>query len=209
MTNKIARVAVALCALLHISAATAQPETDGWHLKRQRDDISVYTRAVDGSRFAEFRGTTTLFCSGDEFLALYRDADALTEWLYNVTSAELIEHESDDNFVTHTATRAPWPAKHRDSVVRSRIERDPTSGVITIRLSSEADAIATMDRHVRVQRLAGLWRLTPRDEGGLTVEYRAHVDPGGGLPAWLVNAFVVDAPFDTLRALRARLTAKN
>ena len=39
------------------------------------------------------------------------------------------------------------------------------------------------------------------------VEYQAHVEPGGSMPAWLANKFVVDAPFETIRDLRELVTA--
>jgi hypothetical protein len=29
-----------------------------------------------------------------------------------------------------------------------------------------------------------------------------HTEPGGSVPSWLANKFVVDAPFNTLKALK-------
>ena len=46
---------------------------------------------------------------------------------------------------------------------------------------------------------------TPLANGQVEVVYEAHADPGGGLPSWLVNSFVVDAPLNTLRGLREKI----
>ncbi|MEO6631403.1 MAG: lipid-binding protein, partial [Mucilaginibacter sp.] len=38
------------------------------------------------------------------------------------------------------------------------------------------------------------------------VEYSIHVDPGGALPAWLVNIFATDAPMKIFKSLKVQLT---
>ena len=41
--------------------------------------------------------------------------------------------------------------------------------------------------------------------GRLRVEYKSNVDPGGNLPAFLMNQFAVDGPFESFSALRKHL----
>ncbi|MGH8352275.1 MAG: START domain-containing protein, partial [Pseudomonas sp.] len=50
----------------------------------------------------------------------------------------------------------------------------------------------------------GLWKLVPMGGGEVEVTYQVHSEPGGSVPSWLANSFVVDAPYNTLAALRAR-----
>ncbi|MEZ4291465.1 MAG: hypothetical protein R3E53_13375 [Myxococcota bacterium] len=38
--------------------------------------------------------------------------------------------------------------------------------------------------------------------------FAMHLDPGGGLPDWLVNARIVGTPFEALTNLRARVGRK-
>ena len=35
--------------------------------------------------------------------------------------------------------------------------------------------------------------------------YEVHTEPGGSVPSWLANSFVVDAPLQTLQGLRAKV----
>ena len=39
----------------------------------------------------------------------------------------------------------------------------------------------------------------------MEVTYEVHTEPGGSVPSWLANSFVVDAPLQTLRGLRLRM----
>ena len=55
--------------------------------------------------------------------------------------------------------------------------------------------------YVRVTSLKGQWRVVPKN-GGSEVTYEAQSEPGGSVPSWLANSFVVDAPLNTLKGLR-------
>jgi hypothetical protein len=68
-------------------------------------------------------------------------------------------------------------------------------------LNEEAEYLPLQQGFVRVSRVKGFWQLKPY-EGGVEVVYQVHSDPGGSVPAWLANSFVVDAPFNTLINLR-------
>ncbi|GAA4310475.1 hypothetical protein GCM10023149_05170 [Mucilaginibacter gynuensis] len=47
--------------------------------------------------------------------------------------------------------------------------------------------------------------ITPLKNGQIKVEYSLHVDPGGALPAWLVNMFATDGPMKIFRNLKLQL----
>ena len=43
----------------------------------------------------------------------------------------------------------------------------------------------------------------PKGADQTEVTYQVHTEPGGSVPSWLANKFVVEAPFNTLKALKA------
>ena len=49
------------------------------------------------------------------------------------------------------------------------------------------------------------WRLEPLAPERTRVVFTLHLEPGGGVPAWMANARVVSTPFEALENLRARL----
>jgi hypothetical protein len=57
--------------------------------------------------------------------------------------------------------------------------------------------------YVRVAQVEGFWKLVPKGADQTEVTYQVHTEPGGSVPSWLANKFVVEAPFNTLKALKA------
>jgi ribosome-associated toxin RatA of RatAB toxin-antitoxin module len=56
---------------------------------------------------------------------------------------------------------------------------------------------------VRIKNMTGKWQLTPVENNKVKVVYEMNIDPGGKIPKWLVNAMLVDIPFNTLQKLRS------
>ena len=55
---------------------------------------------------------------------------------------------------------------------------------------------------VRVQAINSVWRFTPLADGQTEIYFQQHSDPGGSIPALLVNRLVKDIPFNTLKNFR-------
>jgi len=48
-----------------------------------------------------------------------------------------------------------------------------------------------------------MWIFENLDTKKTKVTYQMHAEPGGSLPAWLINSSVVDPPYKTLINLKA------
>lgn len=88
----------------------------------------------------------------------------------------------------------------RDLILQVTTTRD-ADGSVTRALHGVADYLPLQQGFVRVSKVEGFWNLTPREDE-IEVVYQVHSEPGGSVPAWLANSFVVDAPFNTLQGLR-------
>ena len=79
-------------------------------------------------------------------------------------------------------------AQDRDYTVKVTAERDPETGRIQVAFVSAPEAGPPAQRgYVRVTAIHGSWTLAPTPDGGALVTYVVSSDPGGALPAWLVN----------------------
>ncbi len=58
---------------------------------------------------------------------------------------------------------------------------------------------------VPISHVAGYWQFTKVEDNITDVVYQFVSDPGGNIPDWLVNSFVVQSPYHTLENLRERL----
>ncbi|MDZ7607600.1 MAG: hypothetical protein U5K79_18875 [Cyclobacteriaceae bacterium] len=48
----------------------------------------------------------------------------------------------------------------------------------------------------------GSWIVRQENENEISIRFQYHADPGGDIPGWLVNAFIVKSPYQTLVNLR-------
>jgi ribosome-associated toxin RatA of RatAB toxin-antitoxin module len=78
--------------------------------------------------------------------------------------------------------------RDRDYTVKVTAEREPATGRMQVTfVSAPEDGPPPQDRYVRVTAIHGSWTLVPTRDGGTLVTYVVSSDPGGALPAWLVN----------------------
>jgi len=176
-----------------------------WDLEVESDGIKVYTQEIPGSSFKAFRGDMTLQTSLKSLAAHLMDAESMDDWLHDCSKSELVSRLDGNEFIVYQEAHAPWPVSNRDYLLHSKIEQEPQTKVVLMSFTAVVEGDTTGDECVRVTELNGFWRLTPLSNGYVYIEYETHADPGGALPAWLANSFVVDQPLNTLRNLAARV----
>ena len=99
----------------------------------------------------------------------------------------------------------PWPFIKRDSISLAQLSQNQQTRRVIITIKSVPRFIKPKPGYLRIIDMQGRWILTPRGKGLIHVVYEMRVDPGGNLPKWLVNAFSVDMPFETLVNLRKQI----
>ena len=77
-------------------------------------------------------------------------------------------------------------------------------GSLTRNLEGVPTYIPEEKGFVRVKEVKGFWKFVPKGADQIEVTYQVHTEPGGSVPAMVANKFVVDAPFNTLKALKER-----
>ena len=55
---------------------------------------------------------------------------------------------------------------------------------------------------VRLTEAKASWIFKPLADGEIEVTTVAHINPGGPLPGWMTNLFLIDSPFNTLVNLK-------
>jgi len=178
-----------------------------WSLVRERDGITVHTRPVEGSGIREFRGSALVAAPVDAVRALLRDGDRFSTWFPNTSESKLLAREGAVAY-QYSVLDAPWPVTDRDNVFRSVTDVDETTGVVSIRVRAAPDDYPEQPGRVRVRRARGRWLLEPVSTDSTRVTFTMHLEPGGGVPEWLINAQVVETPFDALTSMRRALGSR-
>ena len=188
---------VCVAALLSSGAVWAGQD---WHLVKDEDGIEVYLKDVPGSSYQAYRGVVHIRSGVDRVLALQDDPVQACTWIYECRQQKLLKSEQNRAW-TYTQVNTPWPVQARDTVLKIDTQHQ-AGGVVLREISAEPTFMPANAEYVRVPQAAGYWKLTPRDSGELEVIYELHAEPGGSVPAWLANRFVVESPFQTLKQLR-------
>src|SRR5690606_22875153 len=170
-----------------------------WELQRNDEQAMAYSRIDKAPGRRVCRVETVMKASLNALVAMKRDAARIPQWMDGVKSSRIVQ-EADDYYITHTLVPSPWPVKDRDSVVRSDI-RQQDDGSVLIEFASVEGVVPPQKNYERVQNVKGCWCFTPLQDGKTRVEYEVMVDPGGKLPAWLVNRFALDVPYNSIKQM--------
>jgi len=184
------------------------PESD-WNLKKDKDGIKIYTRSIEGSSFDEFRGITTIENSSlEEVLSVIFDVKNYESLFPDCMNPKVLKQDGKYYDIHYIQVKAPWPVKNRDTVYEQKAVVDENGKHAFVSLKPLPDFIAEDKDFVRIREGSGFWELDEDEGNNVKVTYQFHGEPGGDIPAWLANSFVVTQPFQTLVNLKNRLKIK-
>lgn len=194
------RMAV-LCGLT-VLLATATAQAEDWKVVKDQDGIKVSLSDVAGSKYKAYRGVTVMNTTMAKLRALQEDVPNACSWIHECKSQKLLKYEGNKSW-TYTQFNTPWPVTSRDSVLEVTTV-EGADGSLTRNLKGVPTYLPEEKGFVRVTQVDGYWTFVPKGAGQVEVTYQVHTEPGGDVPSWLANKFVVDAPFNTLKALKDR-----
>ena len=178
---------------------------NGWTLKKDKDSIKVYVRGNDQSKFDELKVEVSIKAKLSELAALILDINDYKSWSFNTRSAHVLKQVSPSELYFYSEINSPWPADDRDLALHLTITQDPVSKTMIIKVSSEPGLIPAKPNTVRVPISSEIWTVTRLDKTRIHIDYQLKLDPGGTVPAWLINTFSVKGPFETFKNLREQI----
>ncbi|MDV9034236.1 START domain-containing protein [Pseudomonas sp. RAC1] len=194
---------VLLCGMGVLLAPVAWAEN--WQVAKDEEGIQVSLSEVAGSKYKAYRGVTVIKAPLAKIKALQEDVASSCAWVHECKSQKLLKHEGDQSW-TYTQFNTPWPVTPRDSILHVTTVQE-ADGSLMRKLEGEPKYLPEEKGFVRVAQVEGFWKLVPKGDS-TEVTYQVHTEPGGSVPSWLANKFVVEAPFNTLKALRERAEAR-
>jgi len=190
--------------LLVLIASSASAQND-WKLSTEKEGIKIYTSMVPDSKVKAIKVECDLNATTSQLVALVMDINTAPDWVYHVKSAKLVKEVSPTELYYYSEVSLPWPAANRDFVAHLIVSQNPDTKVVTIDGPATPGFVPVKKGVVRIENSIGKWIITPLGPNQINVEYSIHVDPGGSLPAWLVNIFATDAPLQIFRNLKMQL----
>jgi len=191
-----------LLLVLTITSALAQND---WKLSTDKEGIKIYTSIVPDSKIKAVKVECDLNATPAQLVAVVMDINTAPDWVYHVKSAKLVKQVSPAELYYYSEVTLPWPVANRDFVAHLIASQNPDTKVVTIDGPAVPGFVPVKKGIVRIGHSFGKWIITPIGTDQVHVEYSIHVDPGGSLPAWLVNIFATDAPLKIFENLKVQL----
>jgi hypothetical protein len=195
---------LALPTLLLLSALGSMGQSD-CELRKNMDSVKVYTCKTGLSKFKAIKVKFTVNATYSEFVAMLLDIENFNHWQYKTRHAHVLEQISDRELIYYAEVEAPWPVSNRDIIIKMKVDQDPVTHWVTVRGNSLPDYLPKKDHVVRVPTSQSLWILKSIKRSQIQAEYDVQVDPGGSVPAWLINIFAADGPYQTFRAFKDKI----
>jgi len=198
------------------SNITAQAEntavTEEWDLKNDSDSIYVYARNSHNSNIHEVLVITEILAPPWRVNAVLADHQHHPEFMPYISETVILRNEPAKVSVFQQLDFFLLPITDRYYTIRIVIEPDrfgAGSYRIGWRLENEKSFIRE-GRGIPIHVNVGYWELRPINNGSHTsVNYYHLADPGGWLPAWLINRAVIVILPRMIKAVKQRVLASQ
>lgn len=199
------KMQIALFLIAMLAGSNPSVSQTNWKLAKNKDGITIYEGKTPGSSFKSIKVECTLEGTYDQLISVLSNVSQHKQWVYNNKSASLLKSVSPSEFYYYTETSLPWPINNRDAVMHTTIKKDSLNRFLRVHSVSDAGYSPQRDGKVRVKHSKVAWYVTMPTATTLHVIYTLEADPGGSVPAWLVNSFVEKGPYESFKKLKALL----
>jgi hypothetical protein len=171
-----------------------------WELQSDKEGIQIYTKDVEGAKFKQVKGVTNVPISLEHLVSILTDFNNYHIWNEHISESHVVSTSDDTTHYVYTMEDTPWPVQNRYHVSKMTVSKSDAQCMI--HFESVPDFVEKRVDAIEMKRQRGFWRLSALPEGGCTIEFFMDKNPGGYVPAWLVNYLIIETPFKTLHNLR-------
>lgn len=182
----------------------ADAQTD-WELKMDKEGIQVFMKKMDNSPLKAVKTVCVINTSLTPLINVLLDINSSADWVYATKKISLLKQVSLSELIYYSELDIPWPVTNRDFIVMLAVTQDPKTKVVSVVGYNKPDYLPAYKNIVRIQHSYSKWLITPLQNGQVKIEYILEVNPGGAVPAWLINLFAGKGPFETFKKLREQV----
>lgn len=176
-------------------------------LALNKEGVKVYLTKFDSTAFKEYRAVMTVNANIDTIVKQLVDVKNLKKWNYKTRKSELVKKISDSSWIFYMTHHLGWPIQDRDHVSKVTLTRNENERIITI--LPENRLLKEKPGYVRLTNFKGFWYLKKVSDTQTLVIQQIYGNPGGHIPAFMINMVITKGPFDTFRELRKRVENLN
>lgn len=174
-----------------------------WVLSKDGKDLQTYYRESERSAIKELKIVTTINAPAIEIFNLLNKIDLYDDWVYRTTEAKLVREYNNKSLQYYAVVDFPWPFDDREMYIISHYKISADEKLITTKSKAvPRKDIEERNNHVRITDMEIGWTMTENDNKETEIVYIMRSDPGGVIPAWMVNLALEAGPTNTMNGLK-------
>ncbi|GAB2497970.1 START domain-containing protein [Algoriphagus taiwanensis] len=178
-------------------------------LRKSAEGIEVYTCKMEDSKINSIQSSFTVSTSIEALSEALFDLDNFHKWQYKIRKTEMLKRISSEEFVYRAELQTPWPVSNRDLILQVKMSKGSKPNEYHFSAIGRPGFIPPRDGFVRVPLSEAHWYIQVVDDHHIEIKHSILIDPGGSIPAWLMNLSLAEGPFETFKSLREYLADGN
>ncbi len=177
------------------------------NLALDKEGIKIYLTKLDTTPFKEYKAIMTVKANIDTVAKQILDIKSLQKWNFKTRKSELIRKVSDTSWIFYMNHHLGWPVQDRDHVSKVTLIKKEFEQTITIFPAN--NVLKEKEGIIRLTNFKGFWYLKKISDNQTLVMQQIYGNPGGSIPAFMVNMVVTKGPFESFKELRKRVENLN
>jgi len=192
-----------------VFAADCVMAQNNWVIQKEKDGIKISNRHAANSPFNDVRVEADLPGTVDQMAKILLDVNKYKEWAYATKKSVLVKQLGPGRLIYYTEIEVPWPATDRYLYAQFELKRDAAGNSLQLISTSIADQAPPPKDLVKVTYSRGSWNIIATSKKSIHIDYILELNPGGTLPAWVLNLFSTKGPLETFENIRESLASMN
>jgi hypothetical protein len=182
---------------------------ENWTLQKEKDGIKISSRHSSTSAFNDIRVELDLPGNIDQLARILLDIKKYKEWSYATKVSELVKQLGPGRLIYYTEIEVPWPATNRYLYANFELKQDTAKQSLRLIAVSLPDYGPVPKDLMKVTFSRGTWNVTTISGKSIHVDYTLELNPGGTLPAWVLNLFSTKGPMESFENIKNKMIALN
>ena len=192
-----------LLLIVIISASFLANAQGEWKLRKEKYGVKAYTRSHPDYSISEYKVEAEVKGSISDIISIMTDENSYLRMFKDLEKLKFYK-QRDDYFELYLVNRAPFPARDRDGYFISEFSYDPQSNTARIDITCPSSE-HHRKKYIEITRCQGFWEFFQKDVDIVEVKQQFIADPGGIVPGFILNMFLVNNPITTIRDLKILL----
>tara|TARA_B100000497_G_C7695043_1_gene424181 strand:- start:4963 stop:5598 length:636 start_codon:yes stop_codon:yes gene_type:complete len=174
-----------------------------WKLRKEKYGVKAYTRSHPDYSISEYKVEAKVNSTIADIISIMTEESSYLKMFKDLEELKFYK-QRDDYFELYLVNRAPFPARDRDGYFVSQFSYDSKQQIARIDITCP-NSQHHRKKYIEITRCQGYWQFHQKNEHEVEVIQQFVADPGGFVPGFILNIFLVNNPINTIRDLKILL----